>query len=41
MFAFREAWRTINGSYDPTALVWRVEFAVVPLRTSTLWECAA
>jgi hypothetical protein len=28
--AFREAWEDINGSYDPDALVWRVEFRVAP-----------
>jgi hypothetical protein len=26
--AFRVAWGQINGSYDPRALVWRVEFEV-------------
>jgi hypothetical protein len=25
-FAFIDAWKAINGSYDPNALVWRVEF---------------
>lgn len=41
MFGFRDAWRRINGTYDPTALVWRVEFAVVPAEDLPLWEAAA
>jgi hypothetical protein len=27
--AFRAAWETINGHYDPMALVWRVEFRLL------------
>jgi hypothetical protein len=29
IFAFEEAWKAINGRYDPNALVWRVEFEAV------------
>jgi hypothetical protein len=39
--AFREAWKKINGRYDAAALVWRVEFAVVPAADLPLWERAA
>jgi hypothetical protein len=39
--AFWEAWRAINGGYDATAHVWRVEFAVVPAEDLPLWERAA
>lgn len=28
--AFEAAWREINGDFDPTTLVWRIEFVVVP-----------
>lgn len=28
-YAFQEAWRAINGAYDPEALVWRVAFEVI------------
>jgi hypothetical protein len=27
--AFESAWAAINGSYDPHAIVWRVEFEVI------------
>ena len=38
--AFYDAWRSINGTYDPNSLVWRVELAVVPVEDLSLWEAA-
>lgn len=38
--AFIRAWKTINGGWDDMALVWRVEFAVVPAEDLALWEHA-
>jgi hypothetical protein len=39
---FERAFVAINGgTYDPSALVWRVEFAVVPAEDLPLWERAA
>lgn len=29
MDGFRQAWKQINGGYDPDAIVWRVEFEAV------------
>jgi hypothetical protein len=38
---FEAAFVAINGgTYDPSALVWRVEFAVVPAEDLPLWERA-
>jgi hypothetical protein len=40
--AFEAAFVAINGgTYDPSALVWRVEFALVPAEDLALWERAA
>lgn len=36
--AFEEAWKSINGSYDPKQVVWRVVFEVVPEADYALWE---
>jgi hypothetical protein len=30
VWEFEQAWENINGSYDPQAWVWRVEFEAVP-----------
>jgi hypothetical protein len=35
---FERAWIDINGSYDPNALVWRVEFAPVHSDDLSLWK---
>lgn len=40
MHGFRAAWASINGSYDPNALVWRIEFVAVPAEDLPLWESA-
>lgn len=29
VWEFEQAWEDINGSYDPNALVWRVEFEAI------------
>jgi hypothetical protein len=29
VYAFQEAWKAINGAYDPEAFVWRVEFEAI------------
>jgi hypothetical protein len=40
--AFVDAFEAINRCYaDPDALVWRVEFALVPAEDLALWERAA